>query len=92
MISIIAKFTVNKGEGSRFLALMDKLIAASRAEKDCEEYALQKHTEQPDTYCIIEKYKDRQAVDTHNNSTHFTTIVPELMKLAAVEIDVYQAL
>ena len=90
MISIIAKFTVNDRQESRFLPLMKKLIEASTAEEGCVEYALQKHTEKPNAYCLIEKWKDQQAVDTHNKSIHFTTIVPELLKVATVEIDVYE--
>lgn len=91
MISILAKFTVKSGGEKRFHALINQLIKASKAEEGCLEYALQKHVEKPSHYCLIEKYKDRQAVDAHNSSAHFTDIVPKLLEVATAEVDVYEA-
>ncbi len=90
MISIIAKFSINDGEESNFLTLINNLIKSSLAEKGCIEYALQKHTEKPSTYCLIEKWQDSDAVDFHNNTPHFTTTIPKLIEIAKVEVDVYQ--
>jgi quinol monooxygenase YgiN len=90
MISIIAKFSINKGEESKFLTLINGLINHSLAEEGCIEYALQKHIEKPTTYCLIEKWKDSEAVDFHNNTPHFTNTVPKLIEIAKVEVDVYE--
>ena len=90
MISIIAKFSINDVEESKFLTLINGLIKLSLAEEGCIEYALQKHTEKPSTYCLIEKWKNSEAVDFHNNTRHFTTTVPKLIEIAKVEIDVYK--
>lgn len=89
MVSIIAKFIINEGEESNFMSIIKGLIEASKAEDGCIEYALQKHTESALTYCLIEKWKDAAAVDFHNNTPHFTGAVPQLIKIAKVEIDVY---
>jgi len=91
MISIVAKFIVNKGEESKFMELVNPLIKASLAEAGCIEYALQKHTEKPDTYCLIEKWKDEEAIAFHNKTPHFTGTVPKLAELAKIEVDVYKA-
>lgn len=90
MISIVARFTINKGEESNFLQLIQPLIKASKAEESCIEYALQKHTIAANSYCLIEKWKDTAAVDIHNNTTHFTETIPKLVKIAKVEVDVYE--
>ncbi len=90
MISIVAKFTVNAGEEEKFLALSEELIEASRAEAGCVEYGLHKDVNKESTYCMLEKWKDQAAIDTHNNSKHFTTIVPQLANMAAVEVDIYK--
>ena len=90
MISIVAKFKVNKGEEEKFLNLVNDLGEASRAEEGCIEYILHKDVEKPLTYCILEKWKDQAAIDEHNNSPHFTTIVPQIIQIAQAEIDVYQ--
>ncbi len=90
MISIIAKFSVNKGEELNFITLINDLTKHSLAEEGCVEYALQKHTEKPATYCLIEKWKDSEAVEFHNNTPHFTTTIPKLVEIAKVEVDVYE--
>ncbi|NQU51433.1 MAG: antibiotic biosynthesis monooxygenase [Bacteroidetes bacterium] len=92
MISIVAKFIVNEGEESNFLTKIDGLIKASQAEEGCIEYLLHKDSQKPLTYCLIEKWKDQEAVDIHNNTPHFTTTVPTLVELAKIEVDVYTAL
>lgn len=90
MISIVAKFKVNTGEEEKFLNLVNNLGEASRAEEGCIEYILHKDVEKPLTYCILEKWKNQAAIDAHNNSPHFTTIVPQIVQIAQAEIDVYQ--
>ncbi|MDB4582604.1 antibiotic biosynthesis monooxygenase [Draconibacterium sp.] len=90
MISIVAKFIINEGEESNFLALINDLGNASRAEEGCIEYILHKDLDKPLTYCLIEKWKDQDAVDFHNNTQHFTGTVPKIEKIAQVEIDVYE--
>lgn len=90
MISIVAKFVVNAGEEENFLAIAEKLVKSSNQEKGCIEYALQKHLHQERTYCMLEKWKDQAAIDEHNKSEHFTSLVPQIGKIATVEVDIYQ--
>jgi len=90
MISIVAKFTVDNGQEEKFLNLISELSAASNAEEGCIEYILNKNTAKPNSYCIIEKWKDQTAIDIHNNSAHFTKILPKIAEIAKAEVDVYQ--
>ncbi|HCE58712.1 MAG TPA: antibiotic biosynthesis monooxygenase [Prolixibacteraceae bacterium] len=90
MISIVAKFTVNAGEEKKFMELVNELGEASRAEEGCIEYILHKDVQKPLTYCIIEKWKDQAAIDSHNLTSHFMSIVPKIVEIAKAEIDVYQ--
>jgi len=92
MISIVAKFIVKDGKEAAFSELINPLIKASNDEDGCIEYALQKHTEQANTFCLIEKWKDQAAVDIHNNTKHFTTTVPKLIEIAEVTVDVYETI
>lgn len=91
MVSIVAKFMLKEGKESIFLDLIKGLIKDSLAEDGCIEYALQKHIEQPLTYCLIEKWKDAEAVEFHNNTPHFTSTVPKIVEIAEVQIDIYNA-
>lgn len=90
MISIVAKFTVNEGQEEKFLSMVEELSKASQAENGCIEYILHKHVQKALTYSIIEKWKDQTAIDEHNNTIHFTTIVPQIREIAQAEIDIYQ--
>lgn len=92
MISIIAKFKVNEGEEQNFLTLTKDLIQASKAEDGCIEYDLHKNVKEPRTFCMIEKWKNKEAVDFHNNTSHFTSAVPKIVEIAQAEIDVYETL
>ncbi|WP_319267367.1 putative quinol monooxygenase [uncultured Draconibacterium sp.] len=87
---IIAKFIVQHDQESTFLKLVNELGNASRAEAGNIEYTLHKKTDGPSTFCLIEKWKDQAAIDLHNSSPHFTTIVPQIGELAEVVIDVYE--
>ena len=90
MISIVAKFEVNPGEEEKFLNLVTQLSEASNAEDGCIEYILHKDVSKSHTYCIIEKWRDQAAIDFHNSSTHFTTIVPKITDIAKADVSVYQ--
>jgi len=89
MISIVAKFTVNEGKEEKFLKLVSELSKASNAEAGCIEYILHKDAAKPLSYCIIEKWEDQTAIDIHNNSSHFTAIVPKIVKIATADVSVY---
>lgn len=90
MISIVAKFVVQPEKEEEFLKLAKVLIVASKEEKGCIEYGLHKDVNKERTYCMLEKWKDQAAIDEHNSSKHFTSIVPQLGKMATVEVDIYQ--
>ena len=90
MISIVAKFIVNSGQEDKFLNLLNELSVASTTEKGCIEYILHKDVDKERTFCIIEKWKDQAAIDKHNNSPHFTSIVPQITEIAQVEVNVYK--
>lgn len=90
MISIVAKFKVKAGEEEKFLSLTETLVKASRAEAGCLAYSLNKHVEAEGTYCMLEQWKDQSAIDAHNASSHFTSIIPQIAEIATVEVDVYQ--
>ncbi|RIJ45968.1 antibiotic biosynthesis monooxygenase [Maribellus luteus] len=92
MISIVAKFTVKQGKETSFLQLINELGEASRAEAGCIEYILHKDLKSNSVFCLIEKWKDQAAVDFHNNTPHFTGIVPQIVELAQAEIDVYETI
>lgn len=86
MIKIVAKNIVKEENKSKFIEAAKELIIKSRKEEGCISYNLY---ESIDGKCLtfIEEWKDEKAVEIHNNSEHFKSIVPKLNELAEGDTD-----
>ncbi|WP_363322979.1 aminoacyl-tRNA hydrolase [uncultured Brachyspira sp.] len=86
MIKIVAKNIVKEENKSKFIEIAKELIIKSRKEEGCISYNLY---ESVDGKCLtfIEEWKDEKAVEMHNNSEHFKSIVPKLNELAEGDTD-----
>ena len=84
MIGLIAKLKVQPGQGAAFEAAFKPLsdIVNSDVEPGNVLYKLCKSRADPDTYVVMELYRDQAAVDEHPKTQHFTehwkTIAPLL--------------
>ncbi len=78
MIRINAFFQVKEGANEQFLAAIGPLVEASQKEEGCIAYDLFASTSRPDVYLMCETWADQAAIDAHNASAHFTTIVPQV--------------
>lgn len=88
MIKIIAKFTVKPECVDTFLSVTEGLIKCSQAEDGNITYTLNKNINADNEFVMIEGWKDQAAIDTHNNSEHFTSAIPKLTPLLAAPLDV----
>jgi quinol monooxygenase YgiN len=88
MINIIAKNYIAEGKADEFKALAKPLIAASREEEGCVSYSLFEDIHDKNILTFIEEWKSIEAIQIHNNSPHFTSIVPTLGPLTAKPSDV----
>lgn len=75
MIIIHAEMKVNRDVEAEFLESVQELIKSSRAEAGNVSYKLLKDTDKDDTYLMIEQWKDQEAVEAHNASSHFQAFV-----------------
>lgn len=82
MIIIIAKKTMKQECVAEFEQLAKELVEESNKEEGCIEYHLYQDLEYPNRYTYIEKWKDQEAIDAHNQSKHYTSIVPKMAELA----------
>lgn len=78
MILITAKQTVKPDKVEDFLNAVGPLIKDSQAEEGCIEYNLYRSQNNSNILTFVEKWKDMDAIEAHNSSAHFTTIVPRL--------------
>ena len=83
MITIIAKSIVHPGMAEKFKATAKPLIQASQKEPGCISYDLYEDISDPNVLTFIEQWEDEAAIHSHNNSAHFTQILPKLGALRA---------
>ncbi|WP_346939173.1 putative quinol monooxygenase [uncultured Clostridium sp.] len=88
MITIVAKKTIKKDKKEEFKNLANKLIEESRKENGCIEYDLYEEFSNSNVVAFIEVWKNEEAINSHNNTRHFTTIVPELAKFQEGETEI----
>ena len=77
MIAIFADFHIKADKVEEFLTAVKPLIKASNEEEGCIKYELHKALNVDNMYMMIEEWKDQAAIDFHNQTEHFTTIVPQ---------------
>ena len=78
MIKIIARRVVRPENIEQYEALARELVEKSQAEAGNVSYTLNKSISDPKVHTFIEIWKDQAAIDFHNDTEHFTRIVPQL--------------
>ena len=83
MIGLIAKLKIQEGKGPEFETGFR--VLAARVTSDDEPgnllYKLCKSRSDPNTYVVMELYRDQAAVDEHPKTKHFTELFPPLREL-----------
>lgn len=64
-----------------------KLVAASRNDKGCIAYDLFESATRPDVLMICETWSDADTLATHEQATHFTTLVPLMQQLGELKLE-----
>ena len=78
MIKIVAKNYVKPECANTFIAAVKPLIKGSREEEGNVFYTLNRSKKEPNTFAFIECWKNEEAIAFHNQTEHFTSIVPKL--------------
>ena len=85
MIKIVAKNYVKPECLQAFKDTAKELIDKSRAEEGNIFYTLNVSKNDPNTLVFIENWKDQEAINFHNKTDHFTSIVPKLHEMCNSE-------
>lgn len=88
MIIILAKCIVKENSIDEFISCANELVSESRKEKGCISYELCQDLKDKNKFVFVEKWKDQDAIDAHNNSNHFNDIVPNLAQLQECDSEV----
>jgi len=79
MIGIVATLKIQEGKSAEFEAAFKEAMAAVRADEPGNLfYELVKSRAEPNTYKVLEGYKDEAAVAAHRESDHFKALGPKL--------------
>ncbi|WP_026693959.1 putative quinol monooxygenase [Peribacillus kribbensis] len=93
MITINAYMQVKPELREEFLEMAEKLIASSRAEEGNNKYELYVDPKAPNSFVMVEEWKDNDAVADHNKSEHFTSFMkaaPEYFEVP-LKADLYES-
>lgn len=81
-VKIVATLVARPGKGQALRALLDGMLAPSRAEPGNLRYDLWGDQAEPDRYVLDELYADQAAVEKHRASPHFQNYLSHINDLA----------
>lgn len=81
MIKIVCKLKVQEGKNAEVAAIAKELIEKSNADEGNVFYSLNQSISDPQCMAFIECWKDQAAIEIHNASEHFNTILPKVSAL-----------
>ncbi len=65
MLLVTARITTQPGAKDQLLPAAQRMVEATRQEDGCLSYELLESTETPDSYVMLETWRDRAALDQH---------------------------
>ena len=68
---LLVRMTAQGGNEDRAAEVMTELAAASNAEPGCEAYVPCRDVENPRSFAIYERYRDKTAFEEHGQTEHF---------------------
>ncbi|MBN1612919.1 MAG: antibiotic biosynthesis monooxygenase [Deltaproteobacteria bacterium] len=71
MIGLVAKMKVKEGKADEFIEVFKGLITNVRKEEGTLYYTLNRDKADPNTFVVMERYRDKEALKTHGSSPHF---------------------
>ena len=98
MIRLNVFIKVDESNREAVIEAAKKLVASSLEDKGCIAYdifASQTRPDvlmicEPDVLMICETWSDAAALDVHQKSAHFTTLVPEIESMAQMKIESFE--
>jgi quinol monooxygenase YgiN len=80
MITAVATQVVVPGKEKPLIDLMATLTAQVKAnEPGCTLFLYVKSVDKPQTYLVIEQYKDQAAFDFHHQTSYLNNFIPKMM-------------
>lgn len=90
MIRLNVFIKVDESRREAVIEAAKKLVASSLEDKGCIAYDIFASQTMPDVLMICETWSDAAALDVHQKSAHFTTLVPEIESMAQMKIESFE--
>jgi quinol monooxygenase YgiN len=71
MIAVIAKLSIKEGNVEEALALITEMVGQVAQEKDTLAYSVNREKQKPNLIVIIERYRDKAALNHHSSTPYF---------------------
>jgi quinol monooxygenase YgiN len=90
MIRLNVTVTIDPASQAEVTEALNLLAAASRAEEGCRGYEIYQNTIRPEQMLIVETWQNQAALDAHQQTTHYTTILPPLADKMQMSLDRFE--
>jgi len=77
MISLIARIPVKEGKMEEAIVAFKELMVQVAKEAGTLSYTINQDKSIPNTLVVLERYRDKAALDTHSSSAHFKAFLPK---------------
>lgn len=71
MIGVIAKLPIKDGYVEQVISVFKELMVHVAKEEGCLYYTLNVEKKQPNTLIVMERYRDKEALQVHSQTPHF---------------------
>ena len=81
LLAVVATMRAKPGKEEELRALLESLVAPTRAEAGCVSYALHRATQDPAAFFFVEHWTDQAALDAHLGAPHLQAALPRIPEL-----------
>jgi quinol monooxygenase YgiN len=91
-LQVIARYTISPGEEHEVLALLPKLVEASRAEPGAISFVAYRQLDDERDIVLLERYASEEAFAAHRETPHFKDLVLDQIvpRLAGRIVETYE--
>lgn len=77
-VGVIATFVAKQEAAKQVEEALRKVVAPSRIDDGCEDYALHRDQENPLCFYMLERWVDAEALERHQEQEHFKSLISAL--------------
>jgi len=88
MLLVTAKITAKPGQRDKIIENSNDLVETTRKEPGCMNYDLYSSTEDENILMVLEKWENKEALDTHTETDHFQAFGQAIEDMVAEEMEV----